>query len=95
MRRIKCIDGLELTKVMFRHELADLVRHETKSRVDYIRSIEIDRFGIYTIYFMVGISKTQYSCQQGFSTKHGLCAKKIVEFTKANERNSKLEELGI
>lgn len=89
MRRIKCIDGLELTKVMFRHELADLVRHETKSRVDYIRSIEIDRFGIYTIYFMVGISKTQYS------TKHGLCAKKIVEFTKANERNSKLEELGI
>jgi hypothetical protein len=89
MRRIDCIDGLEYDTVVFRNELADLIRHETKSRVDYIRSVFIDHDGVYFVSYACGNSMIQYS------TKYGSSASKISVFTRTKERNNKLNELGI
>lgn len=90
MRNLECINGLEYHKVMFRNELVDLIRHETKRRVDYIKFIELHNDGGFTVHY--------YSSSDGtrmYYDKYNLVAKKINEFYKVEERDDKLRELGI
>lgn len=89
MNRIKCIDGLDYHKVIFRKELADLIRHAVKGKVDYIHSIELSVNGGFIVNYMSNDNMISYY------DRYNLVAKRIDEFYKVEQRVDKLKELGI
>ena len=88
MRKLECINGLDYDTVMFRNELADLIRHGLRCRVDYIESIMVDDDGYYVYFY----SKHEL---MRYYDKYNLVARKIKEFCVVKERDDKLNELGI
>ncbi len=87
--KIKCINGLDYHKVMFRNEITDLVRHAIKSKVDYIISIDFNSEGAFIVSYM------SYGREMCYSDKYNIVAKRIREFVKIEQREDKLKELGI
>jgi hypothetical protein len=90
MERIECINGLDYDQVIFRKDLVDLVRVEIKTKIDYIKSIDIDKnANEYIINYVIGNKNMAYH------VRHGEVAKKIDQFYKIENRNDKLKKLGI
>ncbi len=95
MRTIDCINGLEYDKVMFRNEIANLIGHlimipsNIKIKVDYIKSIDIDLMGGYLIQYV------SYGKDLSYYSKGDSVARRINEFSKIEQRDYKLNELGI
>lgn len=99
IKRIECINGLEYSKVMFRNELADLVRDALSSsmqtaplssRVDYIKSIDVNSEGVFIVNYM---SSGREFCY--YLNRYNIASKKISNFIKTEKREYILKELGI
>lgn len=89
MGKIECINGLDYDKVMFRNEIANLIRHDLKAKVDYIQSIEINTDGGFIINYSVDGKMMSYY------DRYNSVAKRINEFYKIEQRDEKLKKLGI
>jgi len=87
--RIELIDGLDYDKVIFRNEIANLIRHDLKSKIDYIKSIEINTEGGFIVNYSVDNRLMSYY------DRYNAVAKRIVEFCKIEQRDDKLKQLGI